>query len=608
MKEKIRNKRNVSLIKSMLLMFFVALIICLSLTILLFSVFGRRVYANVLAGNMRTEAYAIAEETKRLLDGELSADSFRFMLRTTESRVVVLNAQGEQLEFVRGRNDGASQIEHPVGGEDIDFGPPTDGDKSDTFGKNEESIQLCRLLISELEDSAELVKIDQRNGIIVAVPVLNENSRMTAAVFIIRPMDDISSTSSSLILVLTVSSLVGGLIMILPLYFMARWLTDPVKKLTNVAVKLSNGDYSARVEPNGSYEVRALGDAFNTLAENLEETIGALTIERNRLRAILDGLGEGIIGFDHEVRVTRFNSSAATLLGGTDSIAGLPEMKTIEDTAQKVLNSGVGQVISINSRERVIRASFAAITEASGQTVGAVVLLTDITEAERLEQTRKDYVANVSHELRTPLASIRGIADMLNDGLVKNEEDKQRYYGYILKESIRLSKLISDLLELSRLQSGGVALKMQRVELYELIADVADRMTEPAKERGMSIDLTVPEGTYYAVSNPDRVEQVLVTLMDNAVKHGMEDGVITVGMDEDEAKWKLWVENPAELEMKDVDHLFERFYKADTAHTGEGTGLGLAITEEVLALMGESIRVSYENGLIRFTFTVTKKV
>ena len=285
---------------------------------------------------------------------------------------------------------------------------------------------------------------------------------------------------------------------------------------------------------------------------------------------------------------------------------GMSEFKFVSDAAKSVIASRGEHLGTFERDDRVIRLSVAAIEEEGGSVAGAVALLMDMTEAERLEQTRRDYVANVSHELRTPLASIRGIADMLNDGLVKSEEDKQRYYGYIQKESIRLSNLINDLLELSRLQSGGVALKLSKMELYELAADVADRFNEAAVEHGMTLRLDVPEGKYLANSNPDRVEQVLVSLADNAVKHGKEGGEITIGLDEKDEKWVLWVENPADIERKDLEHIFERFYKADIAHTGEGTGLGLAITEEVLHLLGETIRADYEDGRIRFSFTVAK--
>ena len=582
--------------------------ICISLTILAFSVVGRSVYAKILTNEMASQADLFAAETIKLLNGEITYESYRFMMDSIDSKVILLDSRTQPFDFSEYR--GANDFPHQPDGEEParpdGEEPQKDGDPM----RNEENLQFCRALYGDVtaDRDAHYISVDNKRGAIAASLIKTEDGTVLGAVFLIRPMNDISSTSRSLLIVLAISAAAVSLLMIVPLYFTAKRLTDPLKNLTVAAADLSSGNYSRRVDPEGSHEVRELGSTFNMLASNLQENIGELTVERNRLQAILDGLGEGIIGFDRDGSILKYNSSAARLLGGSASIEGLPELARIKELAGKALASGEGVRDSVKCGERVVGVSVASIETDDGSSAGAVALLLDVTEAERLEQTRRDYVANVSHELRTPLASIRGIADMLNDGLVESESDKLRYYGYILKESIRLSTLINDLLELSRLQSGGVALKLRRMELYEMLADVADRMTDPARDRGMTVDLTVPEGRYYARSNPDRVEQVLISLIDNAVKHGAEGGTITVGMYEKGEKWEIFVENPAEIERKDLDHIFERFYKADIAHSSEGTGLGLAITEEVLQLLGETIGVDYENGLIRFTFTVQKNV
>ena len=220
-----------------------------------------------------------------------------------------------------------------------------------------------------------------------------------------------------------------------------------------------------------------------------------------------------------------------------------------------------------------------------------------------MEQTRTEYVANVSHELRTPIASIRGLADALNDGLVKKDEDKARYYGYILRESMRLSRLIDDLLELSRLQSGTIAFKKQFISINELIEDVADRYVSAAREKGLNVEIDIGE-PYKVYTNPDRAEQVLVALTDNAIKYG-GSGTLRFSTEKKGDCLYISVSNPGSIADEDIDHVFERFYKADKSHAGQGTGLGLSIVNEVLELLGERIWVKSENGTVTFTFTLS---
>ena len=233
-----------------------------------------------------------------------------------------------------------------------------------------------------------------------------------------------------------------------------------------------------------------------------------------------------------------------------------------------------------------------------------VVLLRDVTAAERLEQTRRDYVANVSHELRTPIASIRSLAEALDDGLVRTDEDRARYYGYILRESLRLSRLIDDLLELSRLQSGTVALERSAFDLNELAAQVAERMRVTASYSGIDLRYSPAAALPPCLSNRDRIEQVLVALLDNAIKYASDDGVVEVCCRSEGERLRVEVSNSGHIDEADLPHLFERFYKADRAHAGQGTGLGLAIAREVLERLDGSIEAFNRDGFAVFSFTV----
>lgn len=237
--------------------------------------------------------------------------------------------------------------------------------------------------------------------------------------------------------------------------------------------------------------------------------------------------------------------------------------------------------------------------------MGAVALMRDVTESERLEQTRKDYVANVSHELRTPVSSLLTLAETLQDGMIKDEEGRQRYYGYMIREAHRLSNLINDLLELSRLQSGNVAFKSRKVNMEDMLYDIGDRFGLMSENQGVRFALEGAEDCPAAYTNADRVEQIAFVLLENALKFTPEGGVITLKADWDERKIYLSVQDTGcGISPDDLPHLFERFYKVDKAHSGGGTGLGLSIASEIQALMGEEIwadSVEGEGSVFRFT-------
>ena len=325
------------------------------------------------------------------------------------------------------------------------------------------------------------------------------------------------------------------------------------------------------------------------------------------MASTLNGLREGIISFDAQGRVQQKNPAAWELLG-LQTEAEVTSSKlwpSLQSGLAAVLEGKEAPLLELPRGEATLRCTYSPLAEGS-RIEGAVLLIQDVTEAARLEKTRRDYVANVSHELRTPLSSIRGLADALNDGLVQDPKDQARYYGYILHESMRLSRLIDDLLELSRLQSGTVALTKQPLRVDELIYDVADRYEAAAREKGCQVQVSVPEHCPKAFANPDRTEQVLIALLDNAIKHGEGGGAICLQALDQGEKLEVRVSNQGEIQERDLAHLFERFYKVDQSHSGGGTGLGLSIAYEIMTRMGEKIWVESQNGTVTFAFTLAK--
>ena len=440
-------------------------------------------------------------------------------------------------------------------------------------------------------------------GVLIGEPVVSRFGNVIGALFLVKPLNELNAAMGSLIYALIISMIASSLIMILPAYLGSRSIVRPIRQMNVTANAMAGGNFTAKAEEEGTDELVQLGRSLNHLSAALSATISDLTLEKNRLHAVINGIGEGIIAIDAEGKIIKTNSAALRLLGGSyaDDITALPAYRQAAEDIGCVLG---GETVSkeLKVRDRILRVAITPLTD-GGRGEGAVMLIRDITEASRLEQTRTEYVANVSHELRTPIASIRGLADALNDGLIKKDEDKARYYGYILRESMRLSRLIDDLLELSRLQSGTIAFKKQFISINELIEDVADRYVSAAREKGLNVEIDIGE-PYKVYTNPDRAEQVLVALTDNAIKYG-DSGTLRFSAEKKGDSLYISVSNPGSIADEDIDHVFERFYKADKSHAGQGTGLGLSIVNEVLELLGERIWVKSENGTVTFTFTLS---
>ena len=250
-----------------------------------------------------------------------------------------------------------------------------------------------------------------------------------------------------------------------------------------------------------------------------------------------------------------------------------------------------------------MRIVISSIEDEKDEVVGAVVLFRDITELENLETMRRDYVANVSHELRSPLTSIRGLIEPLMDSIVTNEEDKKRYYKIIYQESLRLSRLVDDIMELSRLQTNEAVIEKTSVNLNSIIEMVYERYKLLDEDINLIYNPVFLPKVY---TNYDRIEQVLVILIDNAYKFTPKGGKIEIRTEIRLNDILVTVRDTGVgITDKDLPLVFDRFYKSDKSRTQKGSGLGLSIAKEILNIMGEKIEVKSDLGVgSAFEFTV----
>lgn len=451
---------------------------------------------------------------------------------------------------------------------------------------------------------------------VIQIPIEVDN-QLVAYLIMGDQISKQSAEASNFSSILLLSTLMVSLFMAIPVYFASKRLVRPLNKVTAVANALGQGDFSVRANDTTKGEIGELAASVNELAEKLSKSITSVTTERNRLKEIFDIISEGIVSVNDELQPDYSNNAIATLFEKvprknlfTEKLQLIPFEEVWEDF-EECLKTGETYERTIEAKDCAYSSMIVPILDNEKNIIGATGFFRDISEQERLEQTRRDYVANVSHELRTPLTAMRGLVEPLADGMVKKEEDRQRYYGIILHETMRLSRLIDDMLELSRLQARTLAFKTFPFDLNKLLSEFETKFAPVLEEAELNFAVEYKTGPLPTVmGNPDRVEQIIVILLDNAKKYTPAGGSITISTEFNDQTEQVLVsvsDTGQGIHEYDIDHIFDRFYKADRARGKKGTGLGLAIAKELLSYMGETITVQSEYGEgTTFTFTLKR--
>ena len=444
-------------------------------------------------------------------------------------------------------------------------------------------------------DSTE--EVMNGNLVVVAVPITFMDE-VIGAVFMAQSMTEIMGGMQALTNTLALSLLLVGLLMLPVVLFFASRMVRPITRMRTVALTMAGGDLTARAEDSSNDEYGELGRALNYLSSELGSTISSLQMERNRLQSLINGLSEGIIAVDAKGATTLINPAVYGLLNlqsADDNVrAAAPDVFAMFDQA---LSSAQAVKKTVWQGDVALHISVSPLLLQSGEVTGCVGIVSDVTSAERLEQTRRDYVANVSHELRTPLTAMRALIEPLRDGLVKTEEQRQQIYDVVLRETMRLSRLVNDMLELSRLQSGTASLSRSVFAPLPLFNLIHETYSAYAEDYQQTFVYDVPEDLPSVWGNPDRTQQVLIVLLDNAFKYTPEGGVVTLSACAEGDVVRVRVRDTGVgIPAADLPHVFDRFYKVDKSHHSKGTGLGLAIAYEIMKHLGEEMSVTSEPG------------
>lgn len=385
----------------------------------------------------------------------------------------------------------------------------------------------------------------------------------------------------------------------------ALWgVIRPVRELTAAARSMADGNLSARAP--ASLVFQALSPALNRVAERLNETINQLQRERNQLAGILDGMSEGVLVIDAHRRVELANVSfrELTASGGNwgdivgQSVEAVLRNSTLSDALDHALLKGETESFEIELPTLPPRIVFVRTTPRAN-TAGVIAVLHDVTHVRKLETIRTDFVANVSHELRTPIAAVLSAAETLRSGALGRPADAERFVEMIERHGQRLRNLVDDLLDLSRIESKSFELSLTAQDVVPMVESSLGLVRETARARGIEIVWHPPAARMLALVERRALEQVLVNLLDNAIKYSGDGRRVEVAVeDASDAVLVSVQDNGAGIAPEHLDRIFERFYRVDASRSRElgGTGLGLSIVRHLVERLGGGIRATSKVG------------
>ncbi|KKO54393.1 cell wall metabolism sensor histidine kinase WalK [Paenibacillus sp. DMB20] len=472
--------------------------------------------------------------------------------------------------------------------------------------KNTQTV-VSRALQGISDNEENIIDADGIRKKVVAKPVIH-NGKNVGAIYIAASMSELYETMqwinnifiSGILLALGLTAVLGVIL--------SHTITHPIKELTRHARAVAEGRFTEKTPVFGSDEIGQLSQTFNYMTSRLREALAQNEEEKEKLASILTNMSDGVIATDEAGRVILMNRRAGQMLGVEgEELAGrdIGSLLGLEDPEAELLaRGGVSdfKLLEITPREGgqpfMMRVTFTPIHRREIGITGTIAVLQDVTEQEKLEASRREFVANVSHELRTPLTTIKSYTEALEDGALDDKQMAPRFVSVIQNETGRMIRLVTDLLHLSRLDSKEAALRLQQVDIVEMLEDVEDRFSFQMQQKGVRTVIDIKPGVSTAMLDRDGIDQVLDNLISNALKYTPDGGTITMeAAITDNSMLSLSVADTGiGIPKKDLDRIFERFYRVDKARTRNmgGTGLGLSIAREIVRNHGGTISLQSE--------------
>ena len=449
------------------------------------------------------------------------------------------------------------------------------------------------------ETRNKIVKVvgDDYKELHIAYPVVSDNGKLQGLIYVVVNLENVYDIIESAKGILTNATVFALLITVVLGFALASSITGPISDVTKQAEEMAYGNFDLKVEVKSDDEIGKLGSMFNYLTDELNLTIANMDLERAKLDTIFNYMAEGVIAVDSSGRLIHANSIAKDLLKLSDldiSIGSQQDLSklNIEGLNYNSINTLEG-VTSIELDDRFYNIKYAPYLEDDTHASGIILVFQDITKEHKLDDMRKEFVANVSHELKTPITTIKTYTETLLEGDV-DPETSYEFLKIINRESGRMSRLVMDLLELSNIDYKYTNWEYEDIHLNNLIAQCVHSLELMRSEKNQSLEMKAYRDDIYVHGDRNALEKIFINIISNAIKYTGEMGNIQIELTDFKNTAQITVkDNGVGIPYKDQRRIFERFYRVEKGRSrmAGGTGLGLSISKELVEELGGTIRM-----------------
>lgn len=444
----------------------------------------------------------------------------------------------------------------------------------------------------------------------VALPIKSELG-VVGGLILYSPMSTIENTIWQIRRLILLAAAITVMISTGLSFVLSRTVSKPLVQMKKAAEEMAKGKFDNKVNVDTDDEIGTLAKTMNYLSDALNENINALNQEKNQLQNVLLSMTDGVVTFDENGQVIMANPQAIEIISDVSEDAST-QFDVLKDFLEQVKESGEYVKREIKLKGKTISVRMAPLLDDHMKLWGVLAVLQDVTRERKLEDLRREFLGDVSHELRTPLTYLQGYTEALLDNMVKNEEERSRYLNIILEETLRLRRLVDELLDLSHIEAGHLDIKKNSISIESIVEKVSKKVHPLCDSKKIELEIDIQGDIPLIVADEDRIEQVLINLVDNAVRYSPKDSKVTVKVRPSDEGAIVTVKDSGQgIPPEELPFVWERFYKVDKSRERKksGTGLGLAIVKKIVELHnGRVWAQNCDEGGAEFSFYLPSSV